>query len=99
MTLAWLIPVLPFAAFGLIVFFGRRLPGQGAYVAIGAMLGAALISLVIFFQLAAGADEFHQAFTWGTLGEVPLNIGIQVDQLTAVMLLVVTIVGSLIFVY
>ena len=35
---AWLIPVLPFLAFWLIIFFGRRLPGEGAYVAIGAIV-------------------------------------------------------------
>src|SRR3972149_5122498 len=47
-ALAWLIPLLPFLAFGLIVFFGRRLPGQGAYVPIGALLAAAVFSLLLF---------------------------------------------------
>ena len=33
---AWLIPLLPVVAFALIIAFGRKLPGEGAYVAIGA---------------------------------------------------------------
>ena len=46
---AWLIPLLPVAAFVLIIAFGRKLPGEGAYVAIAAMLA----SLVMSFGIAA----------------------------------------------
>ena len=34
MEWAWLIPVFSFAAFPVIVLFGRFLPGKGAYLAI-----------------------------------------------------------------
>src|SRR5438874_861565 len=34
LQVAWLIPLLPFIAFWVILFRGRRLPGEGAYVAI-----------------------------------------------------------------
>ena len=95
---AWLIPVLPFIAFWLIIFFGRRLPGEGAYVAIGALLLSALMSLVIFGQVLGGAT-YEANLVWATLGDRQLQIGYAVDPLTAVMLLVVTVVGSLIFIY
>src|SRR3990172_9442802 len=98
-ALAWLIPLLPFLAFGLIVFFGRRLPGQGASVAIGALLAAAGFSLLLFFRLLGGAEPIHSTINWLVLGQQPLALGIQVDALTAVMLLVVTVVGSMIFIY
>src|SRR3990172_6894018 len=98
-ALAWLIPLLPFLAFWLIVFFGRRLPGQGASVAIGALLAAAVFSLLLFFRLLGGAEPIHSTINWLVLGQQPLALGIQVDALTAVMLLVVTVVGSMIFIY
>jgi len=98
-AIAWLIPLLPFLAFWLIIFFGRRLPGRGAYVAIGAMLLAAVFSLRLFVALASGADPVHSRIDWLVLGERAMAVGIQVDALTTVMLLVVTVVGSMIFIY
>jgi len=97
--LAWLIPLLPFLAFWLILFFGRRLPGQGAYVAIGAMLASAVLALGVFFRLLGEAAPLRSTLEWLVLGAQPLALGIQVDALGAVMLLVVTVVGSAIFIY
>ncbi len=98
-SLAWLIPLFPFLAFWLIVFFGRRLPGQGAYVAIGAMLASAVLALGVFLQVLGGAGPLRSTLEWLVLGGRPLALGIQVDALGAVMLLVVTVVGSAIFIY
>jgi len=95
---AWIIPVLPFIAFWLIVFFGRRLPGEGAYVAIGAMLIDAMLSVGLLVQALGGA-HYQANFVWAVLGNRPLELGYQIDPLTAVMLNVVTVVGSLIFIY
>ncbi|MDQ7851003.1 MAG: NADH-quinone oxidoreductase subunit L [Armatimonadota bacterium] len=96
--LAWLIPLLPFLAFWVIVFFGRRLPGQGAYVAIGAMLTSAVVALAVFSRVLGGALP-RSTLDWLVLGGRHLALGIQVDALGAVMLLVVTVVGSAIFIY
>ncbi|HET6946281.1 MAG TPA: NADH-quinone oxidoreductase subunit L, partial [bacterium] len=95
---AWIIPVLPFLAFWLIILFGRRLPGEGAYVAIGAMGIDALLSIAILVQVLGGAT-YQANMVWAVLGDRALEIGYQIDPLTAVMLIVVTVVGSLIFIY
>jgi len=95
---AWIIPLLPFLAFWLIVFFGRALPGQGAYVAIGALLIDALFSIGILAQVLGGAT-YEANLVWAVLGNRTLEVGYQIDPLTAVMLIVVTVVGSLIFIY
>ncbi len=95
---AWLIPLLPFVAFGLIIFFGRRLPGEGAYVAIGALGLSGLLSLGVLGQVLGGA-QYDQSVTWATVLQRGLEVGFAVDPLTAVMLFVVTVVGSLIFIY
>src|SRR3990170_4322699 len=97
-ALAWLIPLLPFLAFGLIVFFGRRLPGQGASVAIGALLAAAVFSLLLFFRLLGGAEPIRSTINWLVLGQQPLALGIQVDALTAAMLLLV-LADNFLFLY
>ena len=38
LNLAWLITLFPLAAFVLIVWRGRRLPGEGAYIAAGSAI-------------------------------------------------------------
>ncbi len=98
LQVAWLIPLLPFIAFWVILFWGRRVPGEGAYVAVGALALSGLISLVILGQVIAGATYAASA-VWAVMGDRTFEIGYAVDPLTAVMLFVVTVVGSLIFVY
>jgi NADH-quinone oxidoreductase subunit L len=98
LSVAWLIPLLPFIAFWAILFRGRRLPGEGAYVAIGALGLSGLISLVILGQVIAGAT-YEASRTWAVMGRYAFEIGYRIDPLAAVMLFVVTVVGSLIFIY
>src|SRR5256712_341900 len=93
-----LIPLLPFLAFWRIVFGGRRLPGDGAYVAVGALALSGLLSLVILGQVMFGG-RYQASMVWAALGDRTLTVGYAVDPLSAVMLFVVTVVGSLIFVY
>lgn len=95
---AWVIPVLPFIGFWWIILAGRRAPGQGAYVAIAAMLGAALLSVAAFIEVLRGA-RYDASVVWATVLNRPIEVGYQVDPLTSVMLLVVTVVGLLIFIY
>ncbi|MGQ0551532.1 MAG: NADH-quinone oxidoreductase subunit L [Armatimonadota bacterium] len=99
LELAWLIPVAPLAAFALIVAFGRRLPGHGAYVAVAGIGISALLSLGIFIQMLSHAAPYEANVGWMLLDRLPLDLGIRVDQLATVMLLVVTVVGSMIFIY
>ncbi|HET6781509.1 MAG TPA: hypothetical protein VFH67_05385, partial [bacterium] len=80
---AWVIPVLPFIGFWWIIFAGRRAPGQGAYVAIGAMSGAALLSVAAFIEVARGA-RYDASLVWATLFDRPIEVGYQVDPLTSV---------------
>ncbi|MGH2403131.1 MAG: NADH-quinone oxidoreductase subunit L, partial [bacterium] len=99
LELAWLIPVVPLAAFALIVAFGRRLPGQGAYVAVAGIGISAFISLSIFLRMLGHAAPYEANVRWMLVGQVPLDLGIRIDPLTTLMLLVVTVVGSMIFIY
>ncbi len=104
LELTWLIPILPVVACALIFAFGRKLPGEGAYVAIAAMLVSLAMSLVIAVQWFGGlGHEVHNLFTvsvpWMPAGGINIDMGFSVDSLTVVMLLVVTIVTSMVEIY
>ena len=96
---AWLIPTIPVVAFALIIAFGRRLPGQGAYVAIGAMLGSLIMSIALAWQWFSGTrtEPFSMSANW--MPGLNVNMGYSVDALSCVMLLVVTIVASMVMIY
>jgi NADH-quinone oxidoreductase subunit L len=101
----WLIPVLPLAAFGLILLTGRKGPGQGAYIGIAAIVSSFVLSMLIVaatVSRAFGGHEFQpfaKSVLWAVVGTVPIHMGFVVDQLTAMMLVVVTVVASLVQIY
>ncbi|MGH2733290.1 MAG: NADH-quinone oxidoreductase subunit L [Actinomycetota bacterium] len=101
MKSAWLIPVLPYAAFFVIVFFGKRLPGRGAGIGIGAVGASLAISIPVFFA-AVGDGRAHEAsvawFRFGG-GDKVVELGMHIDGLAAVMFLVVCTVSLLVQIY
>ncbi len=95
-----LIPLLPLAAFTVNIFFGRRLKGTSAYLAIGAILSSFAISVAVFLRILSDpAPIAAPLFDWITVADLSVTMGFMVDRLTAIMLLVVTGVGSLIHIY
>ena len=98
MDLAWLIPVLSFAAFPVVIAFGRFLPKKGAIIAIGAILaGFALFWVVTAGFLSAGAATpgctvDHGAkscgfvWEWFRVRDTAFSWGMIIDPLTIVML-------------
>jgi len=96
---AWIIPALPLAAFALIVFFTHRNRAVSAALSIGAILIGFVYAIPVLFQLIHnhGPHEFY--FTWLDFGTWHLQIGMLLDPLTAVMLMVVTIVSSCVQIY
>jgi NADH-quinone oxidoreductase subunit L len=96
---AWLVPTLPLAAFALLTAFGRSLRTTGAWVAITASLGSLVLALLIAGERLAGAEDYSQSFDWLAFGTATLHIGIDVTNLTSLMMVIVTIVGFLVNVY
>lgn len=102
----WLIPALPVLAAGLSALAPQRCRKFAATLAIGTMVVAFLLSLCAFAHtLQAGGHEGAKEvfnFEWlqfaaGSAGS--LKLGWVLDPLTAVMLVMVTFVGTLIFIY
>ena len=104
---AWFAYALPLAGcvvIALLGFGGERVPRRAAaWIANLVMLAAFLFSLVVFVRLHALEDasrSIHSvAWTWLQSGTLHVDNSILVDQLSAVMLLVVTGVGFLIHLY
>ena len=97
----WLIPVLPLAAFIITIIFGKWwIKEQAHWLPILAMAGSFGLSIAAFVQIR-GAEQpvVVDLWRWFSVGGFQVPFGLQVDQLTAVMLLVVTGVGLLIFIY
>jgi NADH-quinone oxidoreductase subunit L len=98
--LMWLVPLLPFLAFFVILFFGKRLPGHGHSLGIAAVAIAFVISLIGFAELASGAAEVTRAWTWFEFGGgLKLEFGMTYDFLCALMFVVVTFISLLVQIY
>jgi len=95
---AYLIPLFPFVAFAINIFFGRKLRKVSALVSIFASSIALCIAAVTFLGNLNGEGSYTVA-KWLSFNGVALNFGVTVDPLTCMMLLVVTIVGTLIQIY
>ncbi|MCI4349855.1 MAG: hypothetical protein L3J93_06550, partial [Thermoplasmata archaeon] len=109
-TDAWLVPALTLVAFLIVGLGGERMRrlAFGGWVAVG-FAGAAMAVgiLVALDELHTPGSYQDQSFTWlsipGSPGPFPhglsLVMGTLVDPISALMLLVVTIVGFLVMLY
>ncbi len=100
----WLIPALPLLAAGIIALLRRPQRMPAAALAIGSMALAFLVSCVAFVatlqpEAGKGAVQLTYNFAWFDLGGSALRLGWLLDPLTAGMLVMVTFVGSLIFIF
>lgn len=97
-TLAYWIPLFPLLSFLAILFGGKRLGRLTAWIAVGAGSLSFLFSLPVIFATFKGASLSHQ-FEWLFLKGRPFWLGILIDPLSAMMLFVVSFVGTLIVIY
>jgi proton-translocating NADH-quinone oxidoreductase chain L len=101
---AWMIPVMPFIAFiliGLLPKKGLWWEDGGVYAIAGAG-GALILSFLVVWQVLTGHSLTGAAapsFSWLVIGDLTVRFGIWVDSLTAIMLVVVSVVGTLVVVY
>jgi NADH-quinone oxidoreductase subunit L len=96
---AWLIPVIPFIAFFVIIFFGKRTPGRGAPIGILAVAVSFVLSVIVFLEFLGQAEPVERSVTWVSLDSFEIELGMSVDGLTAMMFVVVTTVSLLVHVY
>ncbi|MEZ5172613.1 MAG: NADH-quinone oxidoreductase subunit L [Bacteroidia bacterium] len=100
---AWLIPALPLAGFIISIFAGKKLPEKVlASIASVAILIPFIITLGIFIPFASATEPEAiriLLMEWMSIGKFSVNFSFQLDQLSLMMMLVITGVGFLIHVY
>lgn len=93
---------LPFLSFVMLLLSARRNRAQFAWAGIGLLLLATLISVWIFSQVWAG-DPAHSRTLWFEMpiGDIPyrFTIGVLVNELSALMLVVVCFVSFWVHLY
>ena len=99
-----LAPLAAFGFFGLLSLTGRNYRRQDL-VSTAAMIVAFVCSVLLFTNVINDPDKFSRdgaeihSLTWLPLGSVNFSMGFLFDSVTAVMLLVVTIVSSLVHIF
>ncbi|HXG55196.1 MAG TPA: NADH-quinone oxidoreductase subunit L [Vicinamibacterales bacterium] len=96
-----LIPLLPFAGFLVNAVFGRRLPKSiSGGVACAAMVAAFGVSLASAWSVISHHAPIDQTvFTWITSGDLQIPLAFRLDNLSSLMIFVITGIGSLIHIY
>jgi NADH-quinone oxidoreductase subunit L len=98
----WLVPALPIFAAAVAALLKQRSRILAATLAIGSMAASFLLSLCAFAHVLAnhGPDQVLTFnFRWFQFGNEWLQLGWMLNPLTAVMLVMVSFVGLLIFIY
>ena len=98
------IPLLPFAAFLIVLFVGhvapRGLPKGGAIPGILALAGSLGLSAWMAVTVADGGTYNEELYTWVSgQGTFDLHFGLLVDPLSAMMAIIVSLVALLVFVF
>jgi len=94
-SLAFAVLLLPLASAAIIALFLRRAGGLASAVSVLAATGIAGLALL----LALGNYRFEASFEWLRLGDFVLSIGLKLDDLAALMLCIVGVVGLCIHVF
>jgi NADH-quinone oxidoreductase subunit L len=105
MSLVWLVPALPLLGFlvnGAIAFTRPREKWLVSTVGVGVLLASFVVAMIVARGLAlahAEAPVVFRYWDWIPVGSLQISYALQVDPLSAVMMLVVTGVGSLIHIF
>ncbi len=101
--------LLPLLSFVILIFFNRQLPRRGDFIGVGILGTAFALSAYIFWSVIVQTYDpaFRIAwdFTWIDLGNVPgvgalqIRMGVVIDNLTSIMLAMVTLISLLVHLY
>lgn len=107
LSLTITILLIPLASFTLLIFFGKRLPRGGDAIATALLFVVLAMSVTVMItKLISFPNEVIQlSFKWVSFGNVPfigpfdISLGFVLDNLSAIMLVVVAIVSSLVHLF
>lgn len=94
-----LIPLLPLAAAFVLAIFGEQLQGKGQRLVIPAVALSFGVSFLAFLDVSANGAIRVQVFQLLNVGQLKIDFGFYLDQLTVLLLLLVTGVSTVVQVY
>jgi NADH-quinone oxidoreductase subunit L len=102
-SLTWLVIALPLAGAAILLLGGRRTDRWGHLLGTALPIGSLVLSVLMFVELL-GRDEAERQvgqhlYTWFQVGTLDVGFDLFYDPLSALFLLLITGVGSLIHVY
>ncbi|OBI21200.1 NADH-quinone oxidoreductase subunit L [Mycobacterium sp. E2462] len=99
----WLLVALPLAGAAILLFGGRRTDAWGHWLGCAAALAAFGVGVGLLSELLGRAAEdrlVHQTlYTWIPVGQLRVDLGLHIDQLSICFVLLISGVGSLIHLY
>ncbi len=107
LNIALIVLFLPLASFAVLIFFNKRMPREGDWFGTTVLFVILVLSFVLLWtKVTTYHDEVLQgSFTWISLGDVPgwgpltVTLGIMIDNVSAIMLMAVAIVSSLVHLF
>jgi len=100
--LALYVLLAPLAAFTVMIFFGKKLPRGGDWISLFAIWSGLAVSVYLLAQALGEYDPNFSKTTqieWLVWGDFRLSAGILIDNMTAVMLVVVTLVSAVVHLF
>ena len=102
-SLLWVLIALPAVGALILLLGGRRTNTWGPYLGILTVVGSAVIAIVMLLAMMAEPAEqrtvIQNVYDWVFVGSFQVSFALQLDQLSIVFVLLITLVGSLIFIY
>jgi len=97
--LIW-IPLLPLFAAAIVGLFGSQLPRSAAHILTILAVGASFVlSVVVFRATLDGYQHNADLYTWLASGDIQFTVGFLIDNLSAMMMTVVTFVSLMVHIY
>ncbi|GAA4660670.1 NADH-quinone oxidoreductase subunit L [Gordonia humi] len=101
--LLWLIPALPAIGAAVVLIAGRRTQAWAHFLTTALVSTSAVLAIVMWIGMIGrdGPDKAATSdlYSWVPVGQLQVDFGMRLDQLSMCFVLLITVVGSLIHVY
>ncbi|MFS0593345.1 NADH-quinone oxidoreductase subunit L [Cytobacillus horneckiae] len=98
MEFAWIIPLFPLLSFLLLIVYGKKWGSAAPYIGMLLTFASFIVSLLVLVARFENPTYKAEA-TWLTIGDATLTAGFEVNQLNALMLVIVSLVSFLVHMY
>jgi len=99
LSYTWWVPTLPLLAVPTIIFLTRKNKDLSSYVSIGAIFLSFIISCVVFYWVMNNGKAANEHICWFITGLTNIQLSIVIDQLSAMMVVVVSFISLMIQIY